>query len=82
MGVLRERHRRGIGRALVERCERHCRDAGMEFLTVKTVDEARANESYAKTRLFYAAMGFRPLEVFPLLWDERNPCLFMAKSVK
>ena len=23
-----------------------------------------------------------PLEVFPLLWDEENPCLFMAKHIK
>ena len=24
---------------------------------------------------------FIPLEVFPLLWDEANPCLFLAKQL-
>jgi hypothetical protein len=54
----------------------------MEFLTVKTLDESRASKSYEKTRLFYLSVGFKPLEVFPLLWDKDNPCLFMAKSIK
>ena len=81
MGVLQEYHRQGIGKALIERCEGYCTENAMEFLTVKTLDESRASRSYEKTRLFYLAMGFRPLEVFPLLWDENNPCLFMAKYV-
>jgi len=81
MGILKEYHRHGIGGKLIERCEAYCRENGMEFLTVKTLAESVESESYKKTRLFYQAMGFRPLEVFPLLWDKDNPCLFMAKSV-
>lgn len=79
MGVLPEYHRRGAGRRLVEQCEAFAREKGMEFLTVKTLDASREDAGYARTREFYYAMGFRPLEVFPLLWDEANPCLFLAK---
>ena len=81
MGILREYHRHGIGGKLIERCRAYCMENGQEFLTVKTLDASAESESYKKTKLFYEAMGFRPLEVFPLHWDKDNPCLFMAKSV-
>jgi len=81
MGILESHHRNGIGRQLVEICEEYCRQNAMEFLTVKTLDEKNPDKYYRKTRLFYESMGFRPLEVFPLLWDESNPCLFLAKHI-
>jgi len=81
MGVLEEYHRSGIGRKLIEVCENYCRENRMEFLTVKTLDESREDEGYERTRAFYLSVGCRPLEVFLLLWDESNPCLFMAKTV-
>jgi len=79
MGALPEAHRRGVGRALLSACEETCRAEGTRFLTVKTLADTHPDEGYAKTRAFYQAMGFVPLEVFPLHWDEENPCLFMAK---
>lgn len=79
MGVLKEYHRHSIGKQLIACCEAFCSDNNTEYLTVKTLDESAPSESYAKTRRFYLAMGFRPLEVFPLHWDKDNPCLFMAK---
>ena len=81
MGVLQEYHRQGIGKMLVEKCEQYCVNSNMKYLTVKTLDESRECNSYQKTRLFYLSLGFKPLEVFPLLWDEDNPCLFMAKYI-
>ena len=81
MGVLKEYHRQGIGKKLIECCEKYCKESRMEFLTVKTLDKSRESKSYEKTRLFYESIGFRPLEVFPLFWDENNPCLFMAKHI-
>lgn len=81
MGILKEYHRQGIGRMLIECCEKYCKENKMEFLTVKTLDESRESKSYEKTRLFYQSVGFKPLEVFPLLWDKDNPCLFMVKNV-
>ena len=73
MGILKEYHGKGIGRRLVDECEQYCVKNKIELLTVKTLDESRASESYEKTRLFYLAIGFKPVEVFPLLWDEDNP---------
>jgi ribosomal protein S18 acetylase RimI-like enzyme len=81
MGVLKEYHGQGIGRSLIDICIDYCKKNRIEFLTVKTLDESRESESYRKTRLFYQAMGFKKLETFPLLWDEDNPCLFMAKHI-
>jgi len=82
MGILKEFHRKGIGSLLIRKCEQFCIENDMEFLTVKTLDESRISKSYEKTRLFYVSMGFRPLEVFKTIWDESNPCLFMAKYIK
>ena len=81
MGILQDFHRMGIGTKLIALCEDYCRKNKMTFLTVKTLDESRADEGYAKTRQFYLSVGFKPLEVFPLLWDASNPCLFMAKYI-
>jgi len=81
MGILRDYHRRGIGTELIRRCEKYCVDNKLEYLTVKTLDESRESASYENTRHFYRAAGFKPLEVFPLFWDEDNPCLFMIKNV-
>ena len=81
MGVLEEYHRQGVGKTLIDSCEKYCSKSLIEFLTVKTLDKSRASTRYEKTRLFYRALGFKPLEVFPLLWDENNPCLFMAKCI-
>lgn len=81
MGILNEFHRQGIGRHLIHICEDYSLANRKEFLTVKTLDESRASKSYERTRLFYLSMGFKPLEVFPLLWDKDNPCLFLIKHI-
>ena len=81
MGVLEEYHRKGIGKIIINYLEDYLRNNKTEFLTVKTLDESRKDLYYEKTRLFYMYMGFKPLEVFPLLWDESNPCLFMVKVI-
>lgn len=81
MGILQKCHRQGIGRQFVECCAAFCRAHQIEYMTVKTLADTVCNASYAKTRAFYSSMGFRPLEVFPLLWDEGNPCLYMLKPL-
>jgi len=81
MGIQTMYQRQGIGRKLLDCCETHCREYGMEFLTVKTLDESRECENYRATRQFYLLAGFKPLEVFPLFWDKENPCLFLAKYI-
>jgi GNAT superfamily N-acetyltransferase len=72
---------RGIGRALIAAAEGELRERKSEFLSVKTVAEGNPDPFYARTREFYLRAGFRPLEVFPTLWDAWNPCLLMVKRV-
>lgn len=81
LGVLPEMHHRGVGRALLARAEAYLRAQGVEYLQVKTLSASHPDPSYAKTRGFYEAMGFRPLEEFKTLWDEANPCLVMVKKL-
>jgi coenzyme F420-0:L-glutamate ligase/coenzyme F420-1:gamma-L-glutamate ligase len=81
MGVLPARHRQGIGRALVEAAEAWCGANGVEYLQVKTLADTKADQNDVRTRAFYEAVGFVPLEVFPELWDPRNPALVLVKRV-
>ena len=77
MGIHKENHRQGIGRKLIEHCINYSIDKKIEYLSVKTLDESREDESYRQTRMFYQSVGFKPLEVLPTLWGEENPCLLM-----
>jgi GNAT superfamily N-acetyltransferase len=81
MGVLPAWHRRGVGRALVERAAAHARADGFSLLPVKTLAPRDPDPGYAATRAFYAAMGFRPLEVFPEHWGPDDPCLLMVRPL-
>ncbi|MCR4637061.1 MAG: GNAT family N-acetyltransferase [Butyrivibrio sp.] len=81
MGVLKEFHRSGIGRQLVERAKEAAKAQGYEFMQVKTV-KMGMYEDYDRTNLFYQSCGFKEFEVFPLLWDEANPCQIYVMSLK
>ena len=81
MGVLMDHHRSGIGRQLVERAKETARSQGYEFMQVKTV-KMGMYEDYDRTNLFYISCGFKELGVFPLLWDEANPCQIYVMSLK
>ena len=73
MGVLRECHRKGIGRELFEHAKQIAVEKGYSFLQVKTVQMGRYEE-YDNTNRFYLSLGFKEFEVIPTLWDEWNPC--------
>lgn len=73
MGVLKEYHRKGIGKKLFEAAKDAASQAGYSFLQVKTVRMGKY-EMYDKTNLFYLSLGFKEFEMFPTLWDENNPC--------
>jgi GNAT superfamily N-acetyltransferase len=81
MAVKPAYHRRGIGRLLLRHIEKRLSLGGVEFLQVKTLSAARVDEGYAKTRAFWLACGFRPLEEFPTLWGPSNPALQLIKTV-
>jgi GNAT superfamily N-acetyltransferase len=82
MAVRPGYHRQGVGRALLDRVERLLAQDGVEYLQVKTLAETVEYEPYARTRAFYAACGFRPLQVFPDLWDPENPALQLVKRLR
>ena len=81
MGVLKDHHRNGIGRQLVEMAKVTAGSQGYEFMQVKTV-KMGMYEDYDRTNLFYISCGFKELEVFPLFWDEANPCQIYVMSLK
>ena len=81
MAVKPAFHRHGIGQRMVRQVERRLRDDGVEFLQVKTLSASHPDEGYAKTRAFWLACGFRPLEELPTLWDPANPALQLIKTV-
>ena len=81
MGVLKEYHRKGIGRELFRAAKEAAALQGYSFLQVKTVQMGKY-EDYDRTNRFYISLGFKEFEVFPLLWDELNPCQVYVMSLK
>ena len=71
MGVLPAWHRRGPRSSALTR----------RLLHVKTLAPSDPDPGYAATRAFYAAAGFRPLEVLPEVWGPENPCLLMVRPL-
>ena len=81
MGVLKDYHRNGIGRQLVDKAKEVAKSSGYEFMQVKTV-KMGMYEDYDKTNHFYISCGFKEFELFPLYWDEANPCQIYVMSLK
>ena len=82
MGVLPERHRAGIGSAMLEAAESWLAGRDIAYLQVKTLSPRHPDTGYAATRAFYFGCGFRPLEEMPELWGPDQPALQMIKSVR
>ncbi len=81
MAVALGWHRQGVGTKLLAAVESDLTAGGVELLQVKTVGPSRISESYAKTRAFYAARGFCPVEELHDLW-EGIPCLLLVKPLR
>jgi GNAT superfamily N-acetyltransferase len=82
MAVAPDHHRQGVGRAMVGRAEWLLAQDRVEYLQVKTLADTVEYEPCARTRAFYAACGFRPLQVFPDLWGPENPALQLVKRLE
>lgn len=79
LAVRRAYHRTGIGRALLAEVEADLRARGVRLLSVKTLGPSRPDpQAFDRTRAFYRACGFLPVEEFPDLWPD-DPCLLMVK---
>jgi GNAT superfamily N-acetyltransferase len=80
MGVRRARHGQGLGTALLRAAEEYLLARNVEYLQVKTLGPSHPDGGYARTRAFYEARGFVPLEELHDLW-ETNPCLLLVKRL-
>ena len=67
--------------ALARQAKECAREKGYSFLQVKTVRMGQYPE-YDETNHFYLALGFKEFEVFPLLWDEKNPCQIYVMTLR
>ena len=82
LAVRPQAHRRGLGRTLIRHACDAARKLGKPYLTVKTRGPSKPYEPYERTRAFYLAAGFVPLEEFDAIWGPENPCLIMIMPVE
>ena len=80
MGVLKEYHRKGLGRALFEAAKKAAVKEGYSFMQVKTV-KMGVYADYDRTNRFYQSLGFKEFEVINEIWGEDNPCQIYVMSL-
>ena len=81
LGIKPDFHGQGIGSHLYQLIETDLQKKGIKFVQVKTLSPKGNNAEYLLTLKFYKKMGFVPLEDFPDIWGEDNPCLQMIKHI-
>lgn len=81
LAVPAARHRRGIGRAILEHLEHSLRADGVRLLHLKMLGPSNDDAGYAKTRAFYERMGFVAMEERTDVWGPTQPCLFLVKPL-
>ena len=81
LGIKPKFHGQNIGSTLYKLIESDMKQKGVSFIQVKTLSPKAKNKEYLQTLKFYLKMGFVPLEDFPMLWDENNPCLQLIKHI-
>jgi N-acetylglutamate synthase and related acetyltransferases len=81
MAVHPDYHRQGFGSALVKHVESEARRLGGHWLHVKTLSPSHPDPFYARTREFYAALGFAPLFTSDAFWGSANPAVILVKTL-
>jgi ribosomal protein S18 acetylase RimI-like enzyme len=81
LAIRRDHHRRGVGLALMAAVEQDLQRRGAMLLQVKTRGPSAPSPEYERTRAFYEAMGFIPLEERHDIWGPQDPCLIMVKPL-
>jgi GNAT superfamily N-acetyltransferase len=79
LAVRRDLHRQAIGRRLLQCIEADLLADGVRLLEVKTFGPSGDSAEYERTRAFYRACGFLPLEERTDIWGPENPCLISVK---
>ena len=80
LAVRRDRHRRGIGRLLVDTVVADLRQSGVRLLEVHTVGPSHEDEGYARTREFYLALGFVAMTELQRI-DWNGPTLILVRPL-
>jgi ribosomal protein S18 acetylase RimI-like enzyme len=81
LAVQRDFHRLGIGRRILDRVVADLRSGGVRLLQVKTFGPSGSSVEYERTRAFYEAVGFLPIEERTDIWGPENPCLILVKPL-
>ncbi|MBI5306679.1 GNAT family N-acetyltransferase [Candidatus Wolfebacteria bacterium] len=79
LGILRQYHRKGYGKILVER---NLAEFSKKYKVckVKTISDSDDYEPYKKTRAFYRNLGFIPIEtISPYPGWDNDPCQIFVK---
>ena len=80
LGVKRDYHRSGAGRALVEASNERAIGKGCRNIVLETLSPEHPDPGYAMTRAFYSALGFRPL-VTAARGSGGHPMMWMIRPV-
>lgn len=80
IAVRRDRHRQGVGHALLAAVEDDLRADGVHVLEVHTVGPSSESEAYARTREFYLAQGFVAINELQRI-DWNGPTLILVKPL-
>lgn len=80
LGVLKQYHRKGIGKRLFEETKQLAISKGYLFIQVKTVKMGKYKE-YDDTNRFYLSLGFKEFEIIEDLWGKENPCQIYVMSI-
>lgn len=81
LAVAKERHREGVGRALLRLAERFAQTLGARFMQVKTLGPSHPDPFYEQTRAFYRRLGYDALFETDRLRGEGNPTLVLVKAL-
>ena len=80
-GILPEYQHSGVGKILYSKAEEYFIQNGCKYSLVKTLSDIAESKPYEQTRKFYRSIGFEPLITLTEMWDEKNPCLIMLKTI-
>jgi GNAT superfamily N-acetyltransferase len=80
LAVRGDRHRQGIGRALVDAIVADLSGAGVKLLEVHTVGPSHEDAGYARTREFYLAQGFVAMTELQRI-DWNGPTLILVRPL-